>query len=157
VRDEETHSCKLVSTVSKDQQILLELTVSVGVSDYTSHAHLRRALDQAIGDKTIRVGNGSKRSSDGKNTIVDTRNNLANTGTDASLVAKIRYVLSGLADDHTSFLRGDYGTKSKLSLVVLFLGARVLGAVGVERAELVGDVVNTAVDRRRLDVLGRHC
>jgi hypothetical protein len=156
VRDEETNGYQVISIVSKSWQVLLELTVSVGVGDYTSHAHLGRTLDQAVGDKSICVGNGSKRSSDGKDAIVNTRNDFANTSTDTGLVAKISDVLSGLANDHASFLRGYNGTKSKLSLVVLFLGARVLGAVGVERAELVGDVVNTAVDGRRLDVLGRH-
>jgi hypothetical protein len=129
--------------------------VSVWVGDYASHAHLRGALDQAVGDETICISNGSERSSNGKDTIVNARNDLANASTDTSLVAKISDVLAGLANNHTGLLGGDDGTQSELSLVVLFLSARVV--ISVDSAELLGEVVNVAVDRRRLDVLGRHC
>lgn len=134
----------------------LELTVSVGVGDDTTHAHLGCALDQAVRNKAVSVSNGCERSSDSEDTVVDAGNNLADTSANTSLVAKVGDVLAGLANDHTGFLGSDDGTESELSLVVLFLGARVLGTIGVERAKLVGDVVNTAVDGRRLDVLGRH-
>jgi hypothetical protein len=130
--------------------------VSVGVGDDTTHAHLGSALDQAVRDEAVSISNGCERSSNGEDTIVDAGDNLADASANTSLVAKVGDVLSGLANDHTSFLGSDDGTESELSLVVLFLGARVLGAVGVERAKLVGDVVNTAVNGRRLDVLGRH-
>jgi hypothetical protein len=130
--------------------------VSVGVCDDTAHAHLRRALDQAVGDKAIGVGNGSERASDGKNAVVNARDDLANAGADSGLVAKVGDVLASLANDHAGFFGGDDSAQSNLGLVVLLFGARVLGAVGVEGAELVGDVVNTAVDMRRLDVFGRH-
>lgn len=130
--------------------------MSVGVGNYTAHAHLRRALDQAVGDKTVRVGDGDERSGDGEDAVMNARHDLANASADTSLVAKVGDVLAGLADDDTGFLGGDNGAKSELSLVVLFLGARVLGAVGVEARELVGHVVDAAVDGRGLNILGRH-
>jgi hypothetical protein len=130
--------------------------VSVGVCDDTAHAHLRRALDKAVGNKAIGVGNGGERASDGENAVVNARDDLANAGADSGFVAKVGDVLTSLADDHTGFLGGDDSAQSDLGLVVLLLSTRVLGAIGVEGAELVGDVVNTAVDMRRLDVFGRH-
>ena len=134
----------------------LELTVSVGVGDYTTHAHLGCALDQAVRDKAISISNGCEGSSNGEDTVVDAGDDLADASANTSLVAKVGDVLAGLANDHTGFLGSDDGAESELSLVVLLLGARVLGAVGVERAKLVGDVVDTAVNGRRLNVLGRH-
>jgi hypothetical protein len=130
--------------------------VSVGVCDDTAHAHLRRALDQAVGDKAIGVGNGGKRASDGENAVVDARDDLANAGADSGLVAEVGDVLASLANDHAGFLGGDDSAQSDLGLVVLLFGARVLSTIGVEGAELVGDVVDTTVDMRGLDVFGRH-
>ena len=115
--------------------------MSVGVCDDTAHAHLRRALDQAVGDKAIGVGNGGERASDGKNAVVNARDYLANAGADSGHVANVGDVLASLANDYASFLGGDDSAQSNLGLVVLLFGARVLGAVGVEGAELVGDVV----------------
>lgn len=134
----------------------LELTVSVGVGDDTTHAHLGCALDEAVRDKAVSISNGCERSSNGEDTVVDARDNLADASANTGLVAKVGDVLAGLANDHTSLLGSDDRAESELSLVVLLLSARVLGAVGVERAKLVGDVVYTAVNGRRLNVLGRH-
>jgi hypothetical protein len=130
--------------------------VSVGVCDDTAHAHLRRALDQAVGNKAIGIGNRSERASDGENAVVNARDDLANAGADSGLVAKVGDVLASLANDHAGFLGGDDSAQSDLSLVVLLLGARVLSTIGVEGAELVGDVVDTTVDMGGLDVFGRH-
>ena len=138
------------------QPIAVGLTVSVGVCYNAAHAHLRCALDQTVRNKAIGVGDGGERASHGENAIVNAGHDLANAGADSGLVAKVSDVLASLADDHAGFLGGDDSAQSDLGLVVLLLGARVFGAVGVEGAELVSDVVDTAVDMRRLDVFGRH-
>ena len=130
--------------------------MSVGVGNNTTHAHLRCALDQTVRNKAIGISDGSERSSDSEDTVVNAGDNLADASANTSLVAKVGDVLAGLANDHTGLLGSDDGTESELGLVVLLLGARVLSTVSVERAKLVGDVVDTAVNGRRLDVLGRH-
>lgn len=83
--------------------------MSVGVGDYTTHAHLRSALDKAVCDKAIRVGDRGKRPGDGEDAIVNTRHDLANASADTSLVAKVCDVLAGLANDNSGFLGGDNG------------------------------------------------
>lgn len=130
--------------------------MGVGVGDYTTHAHLRCTLDKAVRDEAIRIGDRGEGSSDSQDAVVDARDDLANAGADTSLVAQVSDILAGLANDDAGFLGGDDSAQSELGLVVLLFGARVLVLVGVEGTELVGDVVNTAVEGRGLDVLGRH-
>lgn len=127
--------------------------MSVGVTNDTSHAHLRCALDQAISDQAIRVGNPVQSTGDGKHTIMHAWHDLADTSADSSLVAQVCDVLAGLADNDTSFLGGDNGTERELSLTIFLFGARSL--FGVEGAHLVGQVVNAGVDDGR-GIFSRH-
>ena len=60
--------------------------MSVGAGDSAAHAHLRSALKETIGNKTISLGNAVERTKNSEDTIVDTRDDLADTGADARLV-----------------------------------------------------------------------
>ena len=128
-------------------------TVSVWGAHYASHAHLRRALDEAVGDEAIRVGDARERTGDGEDAVVHARDDFAHAGADACLVTQVGDILASLANDDASFLGGDNGTQSDLCLGVLFLGARVV--VGVEAAYLIGEVVDAGVNGGR-GVFGGH-
>lgn len=119
--------------------------MSVGVANDTSHTHLWCALDQTVGYESVRIGNAVQRARDGKHAVMHARNDLADAGADSSLVAQVSHVLAGLANNDAGFLGGDNGTESELRLGVFLLGAgTILG--GVERAHLIGNVVNAGVD-----------
>lgn len=123
-----------------------KLTVRAWVRANTTHANLRSALQKAIGNQAVSLRDAIKRTSDGKNSVVNTWNDLANTSSYTSLLTQVSDVLTGLANNDTSFLRGDNGTKSDLGLGVFLLGA-LRNAVGrLEAAHSLGDVLDTGVD-----------
>lgn len=101
-----------------------KLTMGVGVGDGAAHAQLRSALEETIGNKTVGLGDAVEGTEDSKDTVVNTRDNLADTSADASLVTKLGNILSSFADDDACFLRGDDGSQGDLSLGVLFICAR---------------------------------
>jgi hypothetical protein len=74
------------------------------VVDDSSHAHLGNTLQQTLCDHAICLGDATERACDGQDTIMYTRHNLGNAGTNASLIAQVSDILSGLANDDTSFL-----------------------------------------------------
>lgn len=60
--------------------------------------------------------------SNGQHTVVNTRDHLAHTSLDTSLVAQVSDILTGLADNNTRFLGGDDGAKSQHGLGIFFFG-----------------------------------
>ena len=86
--------------------------MSVGIGDYAAHAHLGRALEQAIGHETIRFGNAGQSSRDREDAVVHAWDDLADTGSHASLVTQVGHVLPGLANDDASLLGRDDGAQS---------------------------------------------
>lgn len=95
----------------------------VGVSNDTAHAHGGGTLEQTVGHKTVCVGDAIKRTGDGEDTIVDTRNHFTDACSDICLFPQIGDVLACLANDHTGFFRRDDGTQSQLRSSILFFGA----------------------------------
>ena len=98
----------------------------------TAHAHLRSALEQALGDEAICPRDGLQRAGDGEHTIVHTLDDLADAGTHARLVAQVGHVLACLANDDAGLLGRDNGAQCQLRLLVFFLGARCDVAVVTE-------------------------
>ena len=92
------------------------------VGHNATHAHLRGALEQTLGNQSIGSGSAVQRTSDGQDAVVNTRNNLAHTSLDAGFVTQVSNVLARLADDDAGFLGRNDGAKSQHRLSVLFLG-----------------------------------
>lgn len=123
-----------------------QLTVSVWVVDNTTHAHLRSAFEQTIGDETVSLCNAFKRTQDRQDTVVDARNDLADASTNTSLVTKVCDVCASLADDDACFLRGDDGSQGDLSLSIFIFGAgRNVISGGAEATHLIRDGINSIV------------
>lgn len=99
-------------------------TVGVGVRSDTAHAELRNALEQAIGYVTVGRSDGIQGAEDGQDTVVNTRDDLADAGADTGLVAELGDVLASFSNDDACFLRGDDSSQSKLSEGVFVIGAR---------------------------------
>ena len=131
------------------------LTVGVGAGDDAAHAHLGNALQEAVGDEAVGLGDCVQLAQDGEDAVVDAGDNLADASADAGLVAQLGDVLTGLANDDACFLRGDDGSQGELGEGVLVVGARG-SVVGAEVAQRLGDIVERGVVGRNQVLLGRH-
>lgn len=119
-------------------------TVSVGVGGNTTHTQLRDTLEEAVGDLSISSSDGVQTAEDGQDTVMDTGNDLADTSTNASLVAQVCDVLASLANDDACFLRGDDGSQGELGNGIVVVGAG-RGVVGIEAAKRLGDIVEGGI------------
>lgn len=63
------------------------LTVSASILNDATHSHLRSTFKQAFGNERICLRNARQRSSDSQNSVMNTLDNLANTGFDPGLIA----------------------------------------------------------------------
>lgn len=97
------------------------LTMSAGSGDKAAHSHHWSTLKESLGDNGVGLGDGIATSGDGEDTVVDTLNNLGDTGLDASLITEVGNILASLSNDNTSLLGGDNGAEGQLSLSVLLL------------------------------------
>lgn len=108
------------------------------VRNYAAHTHLRSTLHQALGNNRISSGGALQGTGDGQDTVMYTGDDLADASLDASFVAQVSHIFTGLADDDTRFLGRDNGTKSQHGLSVLFFG---LGSdLDVTRVDHVVDI-----------------
>lgn len=141
-------------TVWRESKALVRTMSAVGAND-AAHAHGRRALEQALGSQTVRLGDAREAARYRKDTVVDALDNLADAGAHTSLIAKVSDILASLAYDDAGFLGRDNGSERELRLGVLFFGARnhLALAVHVKAVELV---VDTAGILAGLGLLGRH-
>jgi hypothetical protein len=103
--------------------VILEHTVSVGIGGDTAHAELRNALEQTIGYMTVGGSDSVQRAENSEDTIMDTRDDLADAGADTSLVTEFGDVLASFSNNDACFLRGDDSSQSKLSEGILVVGA----------------------------------
>jgi len=101
------------------------LTVCAIRIDQASHSHVRRTLQETLGDNTICFGNSSKATLNGKDAIVYAWHNFAHSRSDASLFSKISNILAGLADDDASFLGGHNGTECEFLVRIVIVAARL--------------------------------
>lgn len=112
---------------------------TVGRDDAT-HANRRGAFEKGASDSSVRLGDSIAATGNGQDTVVDTLDNLANTGLDASFVTEVGNVLAALANDHTSFLGRHDGSQGKGGLGVFFVGSGSGLAIGTEASLTVIDV-----------------
>lgn len=121
-----------------------QLTVSAVAANNTAHTHVRCTFKQTLGDVVISLAKTRQTSLDCENTVVNARNDLADTSSYTSLVAEISDVLAGLANDDTSFLGRDNGTKGQFLIGILLFGTLgdILAIVGGKVAEALGKVVS---------------
>src|SRR5262245_59153905 len=91
--------------------------------DQASHSHVRRTLQETLGDNAICFGDGSKATLNGEDAIVHAWHNFAHSSSNASLFSKVSNVLAGLADDHASFLGGHNGTEGQFLVCIVIFAA----------------------------------
>lgn len=125
----------------------------IGVRDYSTHSDLRGALEQTVGDKAICLSDTLQWTENSQDTVVNARDDLANTSANTSLVAKVSDISSGLANNDACFLRGDDSSQGKLSLAIFFVCARRGVIISVQATELLSSVVE---GRGGGEVFGRH-
>lgn len=113
---------ELVPDYKTDRTSVVRLTMSASSGDKAAHSHHWSTLEESLGDNGIRLGDSLTSAGDGEDTVVNTLNDLGDTGLDASLIAKVGNVLASLSNDDTSLLGGDNGTEGQLSLSVLLVG-----------------------------------
>src|SRR5690242_19457604 len=121
--------------------------MSAIAADNTAHSHGRRALEQTLGNKTVRLGDARQAAGDGEYAIVNACDNLADTGAYARLVAQVSDVLACLANDDAGFLGRDDRAEGELRLGILLLSARSgIGclAIYVQTLKLIGDRIGIA-------------
>lgn len=128
----------------------------------TTHSHHWSTLNESLGDNGIGLGDGIATTRDGQDAVVDTLDDLGDTGLDASLIAKVGNVLASLADDNTSLLGGDDGTESELLLGVLLISLWGEVSIWTHAVTLladveVGEAVSNVADWLLSLLLGRHC
>ena len=97
------------------------LTVSAGIGDKATHSHHWSTLKESLGNDSVGLGNGIASSGDGEDTVVNTLNDLGDTGLDASLITEVGNILASLSNDNAGLLGGDNSTEGQLSLSVLLL------------------------------------
>ena len=97
------------------------LTVSAGSGDKATHSHHWSTLKESLGDDGVGLGNSITSSRDGENTVVDTLDNLGDTGLDTSLITEVGNILATLSNDNAGLLGGDNGAEGQLSLSILLL------------------------------------
>lgn len=100
--------------------------------DDATHAHGRCAFKKGTRNDSIRTRDGVASTGDGQHTVMNTLNNLADAGLDASLVTEISNVLASLANDDASLLGGDDGAEGELSLGIFLVRLRGRFAIGTE-------------------------
>jgi hypothetical protein len=121
-----------------------------------AHTHHWSALEEALGDDSVGLGDSFAATSDGQDAVVNTLDDLADTGLDTSLVSQFGDILASLANNDTGLLRGDDGTKGQLRLGVLLVGSLDHVAVNAFLHETV--VVHVVAIADGVVVhLGRHC
>lgn len=79
-------------------------------ANHATHAHLRCTLEECLGNDGIGLRDSFASTCDSEDAVVDTLNNLADTGFHTGLVAQVGDILAAFAYDHTSFLGGNDGT-----------------------------------------------
>lgn len=104
-------------TVWRESKALVRTMSAVGAND-AAHAHGRRALEQALGSQTVRLGDAREAARYRKDTVVDALDNLADAGAHTSLIAKVSDILASLAYDDAGFLGRDNGSERELRLGV---------------------------------------
>lgn len=115
-------------------------TVSVLGRDDATHANSWGAFEKGPSDNSVRLGDGVAATGNGQDAVMNTLDNLANSGLDASLITEIGDVLAALANDHTSLLGGHDSSQSKSGLGVFFVGSGSRLAIGAEALLVVVDV-----------------
>ena len=126
------------------------------VGNNAAHAHLRSTLKQALGNNRIGPGGSLQSTGDGQDPFMHTRDDLADTGLDAGLVAQVGNILARLTNDHAGLLGGDQGAKSQDRLGILLVSFRddievtlLNGAVHIGHGIVDDDVV--------VNLGGVHC
>jgi len=132
-----------------------ERTMSPIVIDDTTHANLRNTLEQSLGNDAIGLGDTTHGTIDGKNTVMDTWNDLGNTSAHTSLIAQIGHVLAAFSNDNASLFGRDDSAQGELLGGVLLLGTSayvtvINVVVEASTTEVLGDVVKHG------GILGRH-
>lgn len=89
------------------------LTMSPIVGNDTTHAHLGRTFQQALGDNRISPRSALQSSGDRQDSVVNARNHLAHASLDAGFIAQVGDVLARLANDHARLLGGDNGAQGQ--------------------------------------------
>lgn len=127
--------------------------------DDAAHADSGCALEKSPGNDGVGPRDGITASSDGEDTVVNALDDLANTGFYASFITEVGNILAALSNDNTSFLGGNNGAQSQLSLGIFFVrlrGELAVGAKSLVHLQLVQRVHDVAAIGRKHILRSRH-
>jgi hypothetical protein len=146
-----------VSVRWKQECVGLWRTMCAVGAHHAAHAHSRCAVEEALGDQAVCLGDTRKAARDREDAVVDALDNLADAGAHARLVAQVSDVLARLADNDAGLLGRDNGAQGELRVGVLLLGTRghVGLAIHVEAVKLLGDAVGVLASAS-LGLFGGH-
>ena len=135
-------------------------TVSSIALDDATHTHGGRAFEEGTCDNGVGPRDGITATGDGKDSVVDTLNNLADASLDARVIAKVGDVLATLADDDTGFLGRHNGSESELGLGIFLV--RLRGGFTIRSKALVHLEVIERIDEisavgGEVILRSRHC
>lgn len=126
--------------------------------DDTAHSDGGRTFQKGSSNDGVGPRDGIAATGDGENSIMNTLNDLADTGLHSSFVTKVSNVLAALSNNDTRFLGGNNGAQGQLSLGIFLVrlrGKLPIGAESFVNFQLIQRVHDIAAIGRK-QILRRH-